>query len=73
MKPLIVLLAILFGVWLWRRGRKVSRAAARQKKLETESMIACAHCGVHVPHSTSVAGRKGSYCCVAHRRQAEGS
>lgn len=71
MKLLIVLLAILFGVWLWRRGRKVSRAAARQKQLQTEDMIACAHCGVHVPRSTSVTGHRGSYCCAAHQHQAE--
>ena len=73
MKPLVVLLAILFGVWLWRRGRRIRRSEAEQKKLETEAMIACAHCGVHVPRSSSVTGRKGSYCCAAHQRQAEGS
>lgn len=71
MKLLIVLLAILFGVWLWRRGRKVSRAAAQQKQLQTEDMVACAHCGLHVPRSASVAGRQGNYCCAAHQRRAE--
>lgn len=73
MKLLIVLLAILFGVWLWRRGHRIRHAAQQPKQLQTEAMIACAHCGVHVPRSSSVQGRVGRYCSVAHRRQAEGS
>jgi len=78
-KALIILLAILAGVWLWRSGR--------QKNLEnrgrppagppsngggTPSMVACAVCGVHVPPADAVTGRQGSYCSAAHHHQAEG-
>lgn len=73
MKALVVLLAILFGVWLWRRGqaqRQVQRTVRRP--LPPQAMAACDRCGVHVPESTLVQGRAGRYCSVAHRREAEG-
>lgn len=74
MKLLVVLLAILFGVWLWRRGHRIKQATPQQKQLPAEPMIACARCGVHVPRSSSVQGRRGHYyCCAAHQQQAEGS
>lgn len=76
MKLLVVLLALLFGVWLWRRGHRIrhaERQAPPRQQLSTEPMVACAQCGLHVPRSASVPGHRGNYCCTAHRRQAEGS
>ncbi|WP_413893051.1 PP0621 family protein [Candidatus Skiveiella danica] len=79
MKALIILLAILAGVWLWRSGRQKSLGGRANPPpeppasgREAASMVACAVCGVHVPPSEAVAGRQGSYCSAAHRRQAEG-
>ncbi|MEZ5704393.1 MAG: hypothetical protein R3E56_03050 [Burkholderiaceae bacterium] len=34
-------------------------------------MVACQHCGTHLPESEAVLGRRGSYCCVEHRQQHE--
>lgn len=73
MKLLVVLLAIAFGVWLWRRGSKVRQAPPAKKAAspQTESIVACAACGVHIPLSASLPGPNGQhYCCAAHRRQA---
>lgn len=73
MKMLIVLLALLFGVWLWRRGRKMRQPnPGRTRRAGAERMVECARCGVHLPTSTAVHGRSGEYCCDAHRREAEG-
>lgn len=79
MKALIILLAILAGIWLWRSGRQKSLGSREQQPPrsapssgEPASMVVCAVCGVHVPQSEAVAGRLVSYCSQAHRQQAEG-
>jgi len=35
---------------------------------EIEQMVACAHCGLHVPESESVRGGGSFYCSEEHRR-----
>ena len=75
MKALVVLLVVLFGVWLWRRGRRLDAPPAPPPPRSdgaVQPMVACARCGVHVPQSSAVAGRAGVYCGEAHRREAEG-
>lgn len=75
MKLLILLLTVLGGVWLWKRGRRLEQskpAPPESPRREVQPMLSCPVCGVHVPQTDAVAGRRGSYCSVAHRRQAEG-
>ena len=73
MKFLIVLLVLLFGVWLWRRGRARQQPSQFQRAGKAaQAMVDCARCGVHVPQVVAVPGRSGIYCCEAHRREAEG-
>ncbi|MDR2128429.1 MAG: hypothetical protein LBP52_05130 [Burkholderiaceae bacterium] len=78
MKLMAVLLALLVGLWLWRRGEGArarplvkERAAAPRPP---QAMVRCAHCGIHVPVQDAIAGARGgsSYCSAAHRQQAEG-
>lgn len=69
MKLLVLLLVLLLAVWLWRRGRRDDASAARPPG-RAQPMIACTHCGVHVPESAAVRGRSGVYCGTAHRREA---
>ena len=75
MKLLIVLLAVAAGVWLWQRGRAraLRDAAAPRKSTKALPMVRCARCGVHLPGQDAVRGSQGSYCTVAHRREAEGA
>ena len=75
MKLLIVLLVVLAGVWLWRRGRRLppTRDPARPSGQAALPMGRCARCGVHVPGDMVVHGRQGGYCCAAHRQEAEGA
>ena len=35
---------------------------------EIEQMVACAHCGLHVPESEGLHGAGGFYCSEEHRR-----
>ena len=86
MKIFIFLLAVLFGVWLWRRNRlnafkekqqdKAHNAAsqgngkAKVDLQEPSAMHACDRCGVHLPESDMVKGRAGRYCSESHRQAA---
>jgi uncharacterized protein len=86
LKIFIFLLAVLFGVWLWRRNRlnalkekqqDKSQNAASQGNFsakvdlqEPSAMHACDHCGVHLPESDMVKGRAGRYCSESHRQAA---
>lgn len=70
-KLLIVLLAVLAGVWLWRRGRRLARqAAAVRPPPRVQTMLRCHVCGTHVPESEAAHGAHGAYCSAAHRAQA---
>jgi uncharacterized protein len=76
MKTLLILLAIAAGVRLWKRSRRISASGPNTPTrvvADPQPMLRCARCGVHLPASNTVAGRKGrAYCCLAHRRQVEG-
>jgi len=80
MKYLLVLLVVLFGIWLWKHNRQ---AAQRPSDLPTPpqpkrtpvvpaDMVACRHCGLHLPQHEAVAGQHGLYCSAAHRSAQEG-
>ena len=67
MKYLIVILVVVLMGW-WLLGR---RPAAVQRKREQvaapQAMIACSHCGVHLPAADAVVDAGGSYCSETHR------
>jgi uncharacterized protein len=83
MKFLLVLGVVLFGVWLWKHNRKaakLARDAAQPRPATTPPapapapahMVACSHCGLHLPQHEAVNGKRGIYCCDAHRTADEG-
>ena len=69
-----LLLAVLVGVALWlfsarRRGPRVPPPAKRSGQAEPTPMLACTHCGVHLPQAEALADSAGRpYCTEAHRR-----
>ena len=73
MMKILVLLGLVFGVlWLLKgRRRGGGDAPARPQQAEPakpQAMLACAHCGVHLPQSDVVADAAGRpYCGEAHR------
>jgi uncharacterized protein len=73
MKLLIVLLVVLAGVWLWKRGRRhpPDQAAPSRAGQQALPMVRCAQCGTHVPGNEAVLGQRGSYCTHAHLRESE--
>ena len=72
MKLLILLLAILFGLWLWKRGRSAAKVSAQdnasdRNKPNLPIMAQCLYCQVHLPMEDAFRGRLGLYCSDAHR------
>jgi uncharacterized protein len=74
LKALVVLLALLLLAWLLlgsarRRGRDThrDRTGPTDANAPVEDMVACAHCGVHLPASLALQAQGRSYCSAAHR------
>lgn len=65
---LIVIAAVVW--WVWQK-RATPRAGAPRAEAAPERMVPCAHCGVLMPESDSLAEDGKHYCCEAHRRTAE--
>jgi uncharacterized protein len=79
MKYLLVLGVVLFAIWLWRhnratetRNQEAQRPPPQPHPPAVPNMVACAHCGVHLPQPDAVAGQRGHYCSQAHRQAREG-
>jgi len=71
MKLLVVIVALAV-LWLLLRGL-VRRAKGegqpphKPPPANPQAMLACAHCGVHLPRDEALPGRGGVFCGEAHR------
>lgn len=69
-----LLLAVIFfaAYAFWKRSRSDSFSGGVSSKpnqpQQTQQMLACLHCGVHMPEQEAVRGRLGAYCSDAHCR-----
>jgi uncharacterized protein len=74
MKFLLIAIVVLLLAWRWRTARHNTLSQRTDPTPKTPgplSMVACAHCGVHIPGPEAVHGAHGVYCSSAHRQQAE--
>jgi len=75
MLRLLILVAVVVGLALWLlKGRRTGAPpahrgdAARKGAAEPAPMVACAHCGVHLPRPDASFDAEGrSYCGEPHR------
>ena len=74
MKFLVVLLAVVVLLWLLFGRSRLSRRESRSggqgagtPPAVSEGMVACAHCGLHVPASEALQHGGLHYCGAAHR------
>ncbi len=82
MKYLLVLAVVWVAYWIWRKNRLTDKAQEKKAappprppavpQLPTV-MVACPHCGTHLPENEALPGRQGAYCSAEHRRLHEGT
>lgn len=67
-KFVLVVLVVVVVLWLML-GRRRGEVAARRKAAPdpAQAMLACAHCGLHLPASDAVRQGTQVYCSEAHR------
>ncbi len=73
MKYVLIALVVVLVWWLLLRARPSrgsgpdARGRAESRPDAPEAMVACAHCGVHLPRGDALPGRGGVFCSEAHR------
>jgi uncharacterized protein len=68
MKYLVLLVVLVVAVGIWRSRRASDTAASNPPPLALpQDMLACAHCGVHIPQAEALMVGKQAYCCADHR------
>jgi uncharacterized protein len=71
MKYLVLLIVVVVAIGVWR-NRRVKEAAPRPTPPRPlalpQDMLACAHCGVHVPQAEALTTGAQAYCCAEHQR-----
>ena len=79
MKIVLVLAAVLIGIWLFRLNRRSdqqrpggqnTRPADKRATMALD-MVRCHQCDVHLPKADAIAGKQGVYCSLEHRMRAE--
>lgn len=61
------LLILAGAVWLLFLLLRRSRHAILPRQPDTDDMVRCKHCGVHLPKSESVTCDGDFYCSTTHR------
>jgi uncharacterized protein len=72
LKYLLVLVVVGVALWLMLRGRESPPggrgAQPRRRAGAAATMVACAHCGLHLPAGEAVTDAAGrAFCSDAHR------
>jgi uncharacterized protein len=73
MRVLFWLLLLGWLVWMISRLRRPALRSTPSKapaQATTQDMVACAHCGLHLPKRDAVQGAHGAYCSTEHRAAA---
>jgi len=65
MKFLLVLVVVVGVLWWLLRRPRVARRTEQPPVAAT--IVACAHCGVHVPTEDAISDGRLHYCSEAHR------
>lgn len=74
MKYLIILVLVFLVAWQWRNTRAThikTKSTRKKTPQDPVDMVACAHCGIHLPALDAVQGHAGVYCDAHHRATAE--
>ena len=71
MKYLVLLVVLVLGYAWWRGQRRAESPPPRcpTPAATPQDMVACAHCGVHLPRSEALTHGPRTYCCAEHQRE----
>ena len=72
MKYLVLLLVLAVVYAVWRSQNRPSAPLARKATAPLpppQDMVACQHCGLHLPRSEALTHGKHHYCCAEHQRR----
>ncbi|AOG24971.1 PP0621 family protein [Acidovorax sp. RAC01] len=65
---LLAVLVVAFGIWRSRRRSEAAPSSEPRRPLALpQDMVACAHCGVHVPQADAVVLAGHTFCSAEHR------
>jgi uncharacterized protein len=64
---------VFAALWIWRRQRASTREPVARDRPSSPPpdptrMVACRHCGLHLPQADAIADAQGHYCSVEHLR-----
>ncbi|MDI9854516.1 PP0621 family protein [Comamonas sp. 17RB] len=72
MKYLLVIAVVAVFYLYWKKQRQSLRPPAPPSQptlAPPQPMVACAHCGLHLPQRDALNdAQQQSYCCEAHRK-----
>ena len=71
MKYLVLLLVLAVVYAVWRNNNRPSAPPPRKAPPlpPPQDMVACQHCGLHLPRSEALTHGKHHYCCAEHQRR----
>lgn len=69
----LVLLGVIFAViWWLKLSREPASPPSKSSSKQAQNMVACLHCGLHLPENDAVRTSHGVYCSEEHRALKEG-
>ncbi len=69
MKYLLLLMLAAYVLWRWREAQAARGSPPlRPEQPQTIEMVACAHCGVHLPVLQALTAHGAYFCSAAHQK-----
>lgn len=62
---MLIIIIALFAYWIIK-ARKPTNTKIESLQDASEDMVRCAHCGVHLPESESIANEDDFFCSNEH-------
>ncbi len=63
MKIIFLIAVILLILWILKT---LNRGRVEDRKPRIRNMLACAHCGLHIPEDEAIRRHGKAYCCREH-------
>ncbi|HNP50182.1 MAG TPA: PP0621 family protein [Nitrosomonas nitrosa] len=65
-KWIVFIIVLLIIYWIFKNLQRPKGTPTKPN--EIEDMVRCAHCGLHVPRSESIAANDNYFCSNEHRK-----